>query len=289
MLANPLPFYQAPNHIYCNRPFQPYNSQPMLASLPFSQTNFANIGKPYDLMLIPESPISIGKPICLYIQLYNQQTRLPPSQLQIMHEKPAHVFIVSQDLSDFQHLHPDVMSPGLLRLPIQFNKPGQHKLFIQFKTPEEGEQTLNKPFLLGSVQQSQTLLRPDAHEPKYIDGYKFQVKGLPTQTGSMSMFHIEISQNGVPVANIEPFLGAGAHGVIISQDTQSFVHTHPTSKPVNGLYHSPIMFHTQIDKPGLYKMWIQTQINGQLHTVDWTFPVYPSLPGGSLTKTDSLH
>ncbi len=91
----------------------------------------------------------------------------------------------------------------------------------------------------------------------------------------MSMFNVDILQNGKPVKNIEPFLGAGAHGVIISQNTETFAHTHPMSRPQNGLYQSPIQFHTTLNQPGLYKIWVQTQIEGKLRTVDWTFEIKP--------------
>lgn len=243
-----------------------------VVSQPFYQQSCSNPGKPFDLQLIPASPIIPGQPGWLDLQIYNPITGSPP-RLQIVHEKPAHIFIVNQDLSDFQHVHPEAMQPGLLRIPVNFKTPGTYKLFMQFTTPENGEQTLNKPFQVGSVQPPPKPMIPDAHLPKFVDDYTFRVTGLPTRQNPMSMFHIEISQNGVPVKKIQPYLGAGAHGVILSQDLQSFIHTHPMSESKNGFYQSPIMFHTQIDKPGLYKMWIQTQVEGKVRTVDWTFQV----------------
>lgn len=260
-----------PRGFNANALAMPGYMQPLV--LPLAQGSFSNVGKPYDLSLNAASPLVIGQPGFLDLQLYDSLTGAPPAQLQIMHEKLAHVFIVNQDLSDFQHVHPEVLRPGLLRLPVQFKAPGNHKLFIQFKPPEKGEQTLNKPFQLGSVQPPAQPLVPDAHWPKTVDGYTFRISGLPTRQSPMGMPQVEVTQNGMPVRNIQPYLGAGAHGVIISQDMQSFIHTHPMSQPVGDVYQSPLMFHTQIDKPGLYKMWVQTRINDQIHTVDWTFQV----------------
>ncbi len=236
-------------------------------------------GQAYQLRLAPAPgvPLALGVPGWLDIRLTDWRG-VPPGQLQILHEKPAHVFIVNQDLSEFQHVHPDVLQPGLLRVPVQFNSPGQHKLFLQFKTPEHGEQTLSQAFQLGTatsnvpVQPMKPLI-PDAYWPKQVGAYTFQVTGLPTRQNPMSMFQVAVTQNGRPVSQIQPYLGAGAHGVMISQDGQAFVHTHPTSAAVNGFYQSPLMFHARIDRPGLYKMWVQTRIDDQIHTVDWVFQV----------------
>ena len=256
----------------------PLLTRPDAGSLLFYLLPGGNPGQVYDFRLTPLQPLVLGRPGLLDVALFEQRTGVPPGQLQIMHEKPAHVFVVNQDLSEFQHVHPEVIRPGLLRLPVQFNTPGLHKLFIQFKTPDYGEQTLSQSFQLGAAQPGLSVvpfkpLIPDATWPKQVGAYTFRVTGLPTRQNPMSMFQVSVSQNGLPVGNIQPYLGAGAHGVMISQDGQSFVHTHPTSEPVNRVYQSPLMFHTQVDRPGLYKLWVQTRINDQIHTVDWVFQV----------------
>lgn len=260
-LSNPANFPNAANRAF-----------PM--ALPLYQSLVSNPGKPFEVQVAAPQALQSGQPGWLDLQIYDPRTGRPPSQLNIVHEKPAHIFIVNQDLSDFQHVHPEAMRPGQLRIPVQFNAPGAYRLFLQFTTPEHGEVTLNKPFQLGTgMAPPARLMMPDAHLPKCVDGYTFRVSGLPTRQQPMAMFHVEVLKNGVPVGNIQPYLGAGAHGVIISQNGQSFIHTHPMAEPRNGFYQSPIMFHTRIDQPGLYKMWIQTQIEGRVRTVDWTFQV----------------
>lgn len=257
-----------------NAPFGPALNPPLSGPLPLYQQSGSNLGKPFEVQLVAPTPLQVGLPGWLDLQVYDPRTGLPPSRLDIVHEKPAHIFIVNQDLSDFQHVHPEAMRPGLMRIPVQFKAPGPHRLFMQFTTPEHGEVTLNKPFSLGVVPpKPPAMLQPDAYRPKWVDGYQFRVSGLPTRQNPMAMFHVEVSKNGMPVGNIQPYLGAGAHGVIISQDGRSFIHTHPMGEARGGFYQSPIMFHTNINQPGVYKMWIQTQIDGRVRTVDWTFQV----------------
>lgn len=267
-----------PMPAYANPTFNPYGlnayGKAPAAPLPLYQTSISNPGKPFEVQLSAPKPLNMGQPGWLDLQVSDPRTGWPPAQLNIVHEKPAHIFIVNQDLSDFQHVHPEAMRPGLMRIPVQFNAPGPYRLFLQFTTPQHGEVTLNKPFQLGNgITSAAKPMFPDDHLPKMVEGYQFRVSGLPTRQQPMSMFHVEVLKNGMPVGNIQPYLGAGAHGVIISQDGQSFIHTHPMAEPRNGFYQSPIMFHTNIPQPGLYKMWVQTQIDGRVRTVDWTFRV----------------
>jgi hypothetical protein len=246
-------------------------------SLSFSQVTGSNAGKPYEIDLSPQTAIATGKPVIFNLSLYNPVSGLPPSQLNILHEKQAHLFLVNQDLSDFQHIHPTVITPGLLQFSAQFKQPGTYKLFIQFATPAEGEQTLNKPFTVGTSTSHVPKAKPlqaDNYLLKQSGGYLFKLSGLPTQRQPMGMIRVDVMKpDGQPVKDIQPFLGAAAHGVIISQNLQSFIHTHPMDKPINGLYQSPVNFHTHIAQPGYYKFWTQTCINGTLHTVNWVFQV----------------
>ena len=217
----------------------------------YRQAN-TNPGKPFDVQLTAPEPLRLNQPDWLDLHIASPQTGQYPSTFQVVHEKPAHIFIVRQDLSDFQHVHPVMMQPGWIRIPVNFKAPGSYKLFLQFTTPETGEQTLNKPFQLGTLRPPSKLLRPDDNLSKWVDGYTFRVSGLPTRRQPKGMFKVDIFKDGVPVDNIQPYLGAGAHGVIISQDTQSFIHTHPMAKPVSGLFSFTHSFHaTEITQPGL--------------------------------------
>jgi hypothetical protein len=251
----------------------PLISNSTASSQTFSNQGNTNPGKPFDVTMTPATPIRLGQPTLFNLQIRNPVTGRIPSHFDIVHEKPAHIIIVSQDLSNFQHVHPEKVLPGFLQVPATFKQPGPYKMFLQFTSPECGEQTLNKPFDMGRATRPFKPLMPDSTQPKLVDGYTYKISGLPTRQHAMGMPKVEVTKNGVPVTNIEPYLGAGAHGVIIGQNAQSFLHVHPMSKPQNGFYQSPIQFHTEIKQPGLYKMWVQTQIDGKVRTVDWTFQV----------------
>ncbi len=218
--------------------------------------------------------IEPNKSVQLTFSVKEKQSEIPVRSFERVHEKLAHLIVVSKDLTEFQHLHPDIVGAGKLSVKTTFPKDGQYLCFLQFSTPEHEEQTVKETLQVGSGSGgAEHRLVPDADKPKIIDGYKFSISSLPTATNVATMPMVAIEKDGRPVANIQPYLGAGGHGVIVSEDAQYFLHVHPMSEATDGKYASPVMFHTVIPKPGLYKMWAQFQIDGKLKVADFTFRV----------------
>jgi hypothetical protein len=46
----------------------------------------------------------------------------PVSQFNVVHERLFHAFVVSQDLTFFEHGHPTLVADGLFQYPITFPK-----------------------------------------------------------------------------------------------------------------------------------------------------------------------
>lgn len=197
----------------------------------------------------------------------------PVPQFLIQHEKLAHMFLVSKDMSVFQHLHPDLERPGLMRqMTESISKGGEYLVFLQFTTAQRGERTVvQKLHLPGSSEQAK--LTQNWNKPVFLDGYRFELKDCPLTTGKMYMPEIEITRHGQTVNYIQPFLGAGAHGLILNDKMTQFIHVHPVTEAQSGLYASPIMFHTKLFKAGIYRFWAQFMIEGKFYAVPFTFKV----------------
>ena len=200
----------------------------------------------------------------------------PASQKKIgdfdeLHTKLAHLIIVSEDLGLFEHIHPDVVSTGHMQVTTTLPKEGNYRLFLQFAPKGKEEVTLDKTLQVGNAISSKAKLVPDESKSKAIDGYIFRLKNPPTKAGEAAMVELVIEKNGIPVSKIQPYLGAGGHAVVISEDARRFLHVHPMSESVNGSYKSPLGFHTTIPKQGLYKLWIQVKLDNKVRTVDFTF------------------
>ena len=96
-----------------------------------------------------------------------------------------------------------------------------------------------------------------------------------------------VRKNGKSVADLEPYLGALGHCVILSEGARDFLHAHPIEhgghvkmgKPSGHTLDSPapgkgeIVFHTQFPKGGIYKVWGQFKHQGQVLTADFVVKV----------------
>jgi uncharacterized protein YceK len=58
--------------------------------------------------------------------------------LQIVHEKPMHLLIVSDDLSEFYHEHPEPQADGSHKVSFTFPSGGNYKLYADLTPQERG-------------------------------------------------------------------------------------------------------------------------------------------------------
>jgi hypothetical protein len=104
----------------------------------------------------------------------------------------------------------------------------------------------------------------------------------PLRAGDDIGFTMSVADaaTGAPVHNLQPYLGAWAHIAVISEDTEDFLHVHPTEEPGHTAveYHSGptpdiIRTSTGFRRPGLYKMWVQIQRQNKVVSVPFIYRV----------------
>jgi hypothetical protein len=93
-----------------------------------------------------------------------------------------------------------------------------------------------------------------------------------------------IAENGRPVTDLAPYIGAMGHCVAISQDTQTYLHCHPEQllAPSPDARGGPdVAFHTIFPKSGRYKVWGQFRRGDQILVSDFVIDVdEPLVPAG---------
>jgi hypothetical protein len=93
-------------------------------------------------------------------------------------------------------------------------------------------------------------------------------------------FHLSSAGTGQPVTDLQTYLGAFGHMLIMSEDMRSYVHSHPvemlpTDADLEELRGGPnIMFEGLMPKPGLYRAWTQFRYHDEIHTFVNTFEVF---------------
>jgi uncharacterized membrane protein len=209
--------------------------------------------------------------------------------LPVVHEHPLHVTVVSSDLTFFDHVHPQPQKDGSLQLDYRFPHPGHYLIFGEYFPAGQRDQAFRFPIAVGEDELTAELpqLQVTPADTKPIDGHPQMTAELVTQprtltAGTHAMLLFRLTNDGQPVIDLQPYMGAMGHCAIIAEDTQSFLHCHPeqvypTTPDSRG--GPDIAFHTNFPHPGKYKIWGQFRRNGQVVIADFVVEVKsPILP-----------
>jgi hypothetical protein len=221
--------------------------------------------------------ITPGKPAMLMFTL-KDPTGAPVTTLETVHEKILHLLMVSKDLSWYAHEHPAVQKDGTFSLTFTFPQAGDYLLFNDFTPPKVGQQVVQVPIKVEGAAPAAKPLVVDTGTPKTVDGYSVTLDtGGPVKTGDETHMAYTITRDGKPVTDLQPYLGAMGHLVVISQDLKNFVHSHPHEEgaehATGGKTGPKVDFEAFFTAPGVYKGWAQFQHMSKVITVPFTFNV----------------
>jgi hypothetical protein len=212
----------------------------------------------------------------------------------VAHEKIMHFIIVRKDLQGFQHLHPDFnQSTGEFTVNVTFPTDGPYRIFPDFTpTPENPQKltvTLNKDINVGDLTKYKPqALTIDTATSKTAGGFTIDYFiGSTPKTGAQLDYGLTVSDPKVDAQiQLEPYLGAMGHGVIIKEGTLEFIHTHASGMDMEGMEgmsaaehagHMPepdtVDFSTKFSEAGTYKIFTQFQVKGKVVTSDYVIKV----------------
>ena len=183
--------------------------------------------------------------------------------LQKIHEKDMHLLIVNSDLSYFCHLHPLEVNHCYVQ-EHRFPYAGNYHLFVDC-FPEGSEQLLSRHNVKVTGAPVESCALPDEETAWERGGYKLFIpeNQLPLKAGKMLEITLSLENGKRPLKDLDYYLGALAHVVIISEDIKEFLHVHPMESDTMG---PEIKLHTTFPHPGKYKMFIQFNHQDKIHT-----------------------
>ncbi len=197
----------------------------------------------------------------------------------ITHTKPMHVIVVRKDIAYFQHVHPEFdQSTGTFTLKdLIFPADGEYRIFADFAANDGQKDSTGMPLVitLSEDVQAGADYKPVAigteEKTKTFDGYHVTLATQGTLTsGTKSVLGFTISQNDTPVTDLEQYLGALGHSVILREGTLDFIHAHP--REVQG-QNSTMSFMVNFPEDGKYKVFTQFQRGGKVFTIDFVVSV----------------
>jgi hypothetical protein len=189
---------------------------------------------PYLMTLetVPAQP-QAGESTLLTTRITQRASREPPQNLQVLHERLVHNFIVNLDFSSFAHIHHEDFAPltardiedATLHFPYTFSRAGTYRMVSEF-THQQRSWTKHFDIKVGagSAPQPQVNLERE----KVFGAYRARLSASPALpvAGFETELVLELARDSVPVTDLQLVLGSEIHVAVWRLDGQYFGHTH---------------------------------------------------------------
>jgi hypothetical protein len=191
-----------------------------------------------------------------------------------IHERLLHLFVIGRDLTSFAHVHPE-RSGDAFEVPIDL-APGTYVLIADFVPAGGAPQLVQHAIVTPGYTASpftRVSLAPDDTE-KVVGGLRITLAAEEPRAGKESAlrFTIRDAASGEVANDLEPYLGAAGHLLVVNPDLTQAIHAHPEGvgpiSPSGDILFAPIM-----PAPGVYKMWVQVQRRGTVVTAPFVVAV----------------
>jgi hypothetical protein len=195
----------------------------------------------------------------------------PVTSFDEKHDKLMHLIVVRRDTSGFRHLHPVMDTAGTWRVPLSVDSGGAYRAFADFVPTGGPATTLGVDlFAAGDFQ-------PVSHaesRASTVDGYTVTLDG-DLVPGAMSPLRLTATRDGAPVTDLQPYLGAYGHLVVLRQGDLAYLHVHPESGSASG---PDIAFHAGVPSAGTYRLFLDFQAGGVVRTAEFTVTAAAGAP-----------
>lgn len=257
-------------------------------SKPLAQKPLNN--QPFTLDLQSSHTLAVNKPQAFKLTIHDQNNKVF-NAFDTSNDEVLRLFIIRKDRTNFQLVHAGydprtgIFTASNLVLPTD----GPYRLFAQF-TPKNaklntaGNKIAETPYvdITAGNPKNYTPIPPLAAKViTSADGYDTNIFFAPPDdspgaavsyynANSLNTVAVEINKNGAPFTNLEDYRGSIAR---IAAFGPNLEFSAVNSEPVGGAQTGLAIFELPFTKPGLYILFMQTQVNDQVSTFDYNVTV----------------
>jgi hypothetical protein len=214
--------------------------------------------------------VQAGVPVTLEMMIHGADGAMV-EDFEVIHEKKFHLIIVREGLDEFAHVHPDLEASGKFVIRHTFPKAGTYRLYVDHKPAGQPQATAVGAVEVRGDSSPAEKLSPNAPGRVQGDGLAADVSVEAAVPGA-TVIAFQVFEGDEPVADLEPYLGAMGHLVVIGAAGQEYVHAHPT-EVAQSAPDGRVSFGAQFLKPGIYKGWGQFQRNGLVYTIPFVIEI----------------
>ena len=192
--------------------------------------------------------------------------------------KKLHLIVVREDLTGFQHVHPRMVAAGRWTTRgAVLDRPGPWRLIADF-IPTGARKTV----LSTTVQASGGAYRPQPPRESQrtgehrwrttVDDYTVTLTAERFGARKTGALRFDVRRAGEPVADLQPYLGALGHAVLLRWGDVAYTHVHPRSgKSAPG----QIVFDVTYPATQPAAVFLQFRHRGTVRTATFGIPVAP--------------
>lgn len=182
------------------------------------------------------------------------------------HEADLHLIIVRRDLTGYQHIHPEMAADGRWTVPLPFERAGAYRVFADFLPSGHDPLTLGADVAVNGDFESTEAPHPE--RTVEVDGYTVTADGelTPGQTADLTF---TVSRDGEPVTDLQPYLGAAGHLVVLRRGDLAYLHVHPDESGAVGAG-PDVGFAAEVPSPGSYALFFEFRHDDAVHTAEFT-------------------
>lgn len=269
---------------------------------PFDVRNYG-----LDLKTIP-AVVRAGEKFTLLLTALRPGSGEPVTSFYWVHTKQWHLFVISQNMEYFQHIHPVMAADGTWSIDVVLPAPGYYEILSDFFPSGGTSQFIARPLVTAGYQgdliQDEAHLVPDVLPvKKTIGDLTATISCDPPQLVAGQVcriyYHLDDAKTGQPVTDLQTYLGTFGHCLMMSEDMVDYVHVHPLNIligsdedgappiiliPPNAdlekIRGGPdVILEALMPRAGHYRVWTQMRRHDVLHNFVATLNVAPRSEG----------
>jgi hypothetical protein len=211
------------------------------------------------------SPATTTTPFTFRILGPNQQ---PVTAFAVTHDKQMHLIVVRHDLTGYQHLHPTKAPDGTWSVPLALRQPGIWRAYAEFAPSASAQTPLALAVDLTVPGDYHPAALPAPAHDGTVDGFAVSYEGSP-QAGATVPVTMRVYSGGAVVTDLQRYLGAYGHLVILRPADLAYLHVHPDDQLLGGA----VKFWFAAPSAGRYRAFFEFQRAGSVHTAEFTMQV----------------
>ena len=248
--------------------------------------------------------IVAGRPFRLRLTVRHPRSRAVVQDFAVVHEKRFHMFVIGEDLTHYDHVHPEQQADGSWAIDVTLPRSGRYRLYSDFLPTGGTPQVNNQPLVTSDVEAGETAaaegrLVPDRLLNHVVGDLSVTLElpagGLLAGREERFLYRLADARTGKPVDDVEPYLGAWGHSMAVSENMSRMVHAHPVELVPDGQPAAragpTLTFKAALPEAGTYRIWTQIKRRGEIATAVFTVRAEPEPRGGvsSQGRVDLRH